>query len=73
MIIEGNIVRPAITKTHSKILVNFYASSTSSAESISICNNQVRGGNIELAGISGQLMKEIVVSNNQIYTTNLQK
>lgn len=62
----GNTVHPAIGKTSTSILVTTYGSATTNAANIIINSNNIDSGQIKVTGISGQLVKQLVIQGNNI-------
>lgn len=64
VLISGNIVRPAIGKLYSKIIVDVTNPSTIAAKNITITDNHVIDGEIDVVGVSGFKVTNVVVTDN---------
>jgi len=66
----GNTVRPAINKSSTSVLVTTYASASSNNANIVINSNNIISGQIKCSGISGQLIKQLVIVGNSVKCVN---
>lgn len=64
--INDNVMRPAINKTYTVILITTNLSATTQSQGLTISGNTIYGGSIKLVGISGQKITDFTIVGNTI-------
>lgn len=69
--VTGNILSPAINKTLTMLLVNTFASATTSAQGLIVSGNNIFAGGMTIAGVSGAKLKGVTITGNTVVSNSI--